>query len=100
MGEIIRVNPMELKSTAKEIEASANNYQKISQELMQKATEMGDAWKGTDNQAYVKQIKGFTEDLNNIVKKLKRVSEALEKQSENYTKRQDSNIENVGRLTN
>lgn len=100
MGEIIKVNPEELKSTASKIETNASNYQKVSSKLMEIATEMGEAWKGADNQAYVSQIKGFTEDLNDMVKKLKRVSEALEQQSTNYIKRQESNIEDIGKLTN
>ena len=100
MGEIIKVEPEKLRSAAEEIKSSSAKYDKIAKELMDNATQMGEAWKGADNQAYVNQIKGFVEDLENMVKKLNQVSNALIEQAQNYTKRQDSNIENSQRLQN
>lgn len=100
MGEIIRVEPEKIRSAAEEIKSSASKYDKIAKELMENATQMGEAWKGTDNQTYVNQIKGFVEDLENMVKKLNQVSDTLEQQAQNYIKRQEANVENAQRLQN
>ena len=67
---------------------------------MEKATTMGNAWAGEDNQAYVNQIKGFTEELDNMASKLNTVSMTLSEQGTNYSNRQDANIEDARKLQN
>lgn len=97
---LIKVNPKALDDASAKIEESAKKYDKISKLLMDRATRMGNAWEGDDNQAFVKQISGLTEDLDSMVKKLKLVSMALNKQSDNYKKTQKGIIDNVKNLKN
>lgn len=97
---LIKVNPKALSEASDKISESSKKYQKISKLLMDRATKMGSAWEGDDNQAFVKQITGLTEDLDNMVKKLKLVSMALNKQSKNYSKTQKGIIDNVKKLKN
>ena len=96
----IRVNPKALKDASEKIKESAEKYNKISKLLMDTGTKMGNAWVGDDNQAFVKQISGLTEDLEDMSKKLKKVSMALDTQSKNYSKTQKGIIDNVKKLKN
>ena len=100
MGEVIKVDPKKLLEAADKMEGSASKYEKIGKSLMERATRMGEAWQGEDNQAYVNQIKGFTDDLESMVKKLRRVVAALQAQAKNYNDTQKNNIDNAKKLNN
>ena len=97
---LIKVDPKALTDASKKIEDSSKNYKKIAKLLMDRATKMGDAWEGDDNKAYVKQITGLTEELDNMVEKLRTVSMALKEQANNYKKTQKDIIDNVKKLKN
>ena len=58
------------------------------------------AWEGADNQAFVEQITGFTEELKSMADKLSVSSETLHKEKQNYVERMDGNIANVKKLAN
>lgn len=100
MGKVIRVTPEELDNASTKLSELSDNYTTIYQKLMQTATTMGEAWEGADNQAFVSQISGFCDDLKQMADKLKNASQALKKQSDNYTQRQQSNITSVKKLAN
>jgi uncharacterized protein YukE len=67
---------------------------------MQEASTMGSAWEGEDNQYFVKQIEGFTHELETMAKKLFDAGEALDQQRANYVAQQDDNILKVQKLVN
>ena len=90
----------EMAKTAQKLNQLSQNYKQISKELMDCATTMGSAWEGADNQAFVKQISGFTAELDAMSQKLLDASKALDKQRANYVARQDQNIQEVQRLKN
>ena len=96
----IKVNPSELIAASNKISESSKKYQKIAKLLMDRATKMGSAWEGDDNQAFVKQITGLTDELDSMAKKLNKVSEALTEQIKNYSKTQKGIIDNVKKLKN
>ncbi|MCQ2495540.1 MAG: WXG100 family type VII secretion target [Lachnospiraceae bacterium] len=101
MGKSISVSSFEemARASAKLAEISGT-YREIYRQLMQEAQTMGAAWDGADNQAFVEQISGFTEELNAMADKLQTASEALKQQHDNYVARQDDNIAQVRKLIN
>ena len=101
MGKIIEVTSFEeMEQTAVKLKEISETYTAIYTRLMEDANTMGNAWRGADNQAFVEQINGFTENLKNMAEKLVAVSEALRQQKNNYMNRQENNIQNVKKLTN
>ena len=101
MGKQFSVESFEaLGNASKQLQAHSETYTQIYTQLMQEASTMGAAWEGADNQAFVEQINGFTEELKAMAQKLATASQALEKQRANYVERQDLNITTVKKLTN
>lgn len=100
MGKVIRVTPEELEAASKKLSEFSATYTQIYQQLMQQTNEMGTAWEGEDNQAFVNQISGFCDDLKLMADKLQTASEALMQQKSNYSARQQANMEQVKQLKN
>ena len=100
MGKNIQVDPSKIDTAASKLAELSSTYDSIAKQLMMDATTMGAAWQGEDNQAFCNQIKGFVEELNQMVKKLKNASETLTKQSTNYKNRQDAITSAVKNLRN
>ncbi len=101
MGKKIQVDSFsDMANAAKKLKSLSVTYDQIAQQLMQDASTMGAAWEGADNQAFVQQITGFTQELKDMSKKLDVCSQALDKQRENYVARQDANITQVKKLVN
>lgn len=100
MGKNIQVDPSKIDAASTKLAELSNTYDSIAKQLMSDATTMGEAWQGEDNVAFCNQIKGFTEELTQMAKKLKNGSETLAQQSTNYKQRQDSITAAVKNLTN
>ncbi len=100
MGKNIAVDPSKLDSAATTLSELSTTYSSLSKELMSEATTMGEAWQGEDNQAFVAQISGFTEELEQMAQKLATAAETLTQQSTNYKTRQDTITASVKSLTN
>ena len=100
MGKNIQVDPSKIDAAASKLSELATTYDSIAKQLMSDATTMGEAWQGEDNVAFCNQMKGFTEELSQMVKKLQSGSETLSQQSSNYKQRQDAIASSVKNLTN
>lgn len=100
MGKTFSVDPQVLANTSSKLETISTTYSDLAQQLMQKAQTMGAAWDSEDNLAFVNQITGFTDDLNNMATKLLTASQAMKQQSTNYTTHKDDNISSVKKLSN
>ena len=100
MAKRIRVTPEELQAASGQLAEFSATYTDIYSQLMQQANTMGQAWEGEDNQSFVNQINGFTEELKNMAQKLQTASEALKSQANNYAQRQQANVAAVQQLTN
>lgn len=100
MGKNIQVDPSKIDSASAKLDELSTTYDSIAKQLMMDATTMGDAWQGEDNQAFCNQIKGFTEELSQMAKKLKSASDTLKQQSTNYKNRQDAITSAVKNLAN
>jgi WXG100 family type VII secretion target len=100
MGKVIRVTPEELETSSTKLGEYSETYLQISNQLMMQAETMSQAWEGDDNLAFVNQIKGFTEELKMMSDKLKTASDVLLQQKNNYSTRQQNNIDQVKQLAN
>ena len=101
MGKTIHVTSFsEMAGVSAKLRGLSETYDSISRQLMNEAETMGAAWEGADNEAFVRQISGLTDDLKRMSDKLMTVSEALKSQHDNYVSRQNDNIAAAGRLAN
>lgn len=101
MGKDIFVGSFDdMAKAAQKLQSLSETYTGIYTQLLQEASTMGAAWEGADNQAFVEQISGFTEELKGMAAKLSMASQALDKQRANYVARQDNNITQVKKLAN
>lgn len=100
MGKNIQVDPSKLDQASAKLAELSGTYDSIAKQLMSEATAMGEAWQGEDNVAFCTQIKGFTEELAQMAKKLQKGSETLKQQSTNYKQRQDAITAEVKTLAN
>ncbi|NLM34497.1 MAG: WXG100 family type VII secretion target [Clostridiales bacterium] len=96
----IRVTPEELGTASQKLAEMSNNYSEISKQLLQEASNMGAAWEGADNQAFVQQITGMCNSLQKMAEKLAEASAALDKQKNNYQARLQANIDAIKKLAN
>lgn len=101
MGKTFSVTSFEdMAKAAKRLQELSETYTEIYGQLMQEATTMGAAFEGADNQAFVEQISGFTEELKAMAEKLFLAGQALDQQRANYVARQENNIAQVKKLKN
>ena len=88
----------ELSRTASFLKDAAASYQRISVQLMDRATHMGAAYDSDDNRASVTQIQGCTSDLRMMAQRLNDTADMLMQQRHNYEERMEGNIAAVRRL--
>ncbi|WP_216830390.1 WXG100 family type VII secretion target [Alkalihalobacterium elongatum] len=100
MARTIRVEPAVLETTAARIEQQAADYERIYRQLYAEVDGMGAAWQGTDNQAFVTQIKGFTDDFQKMATLMKQYAEYLRLSAKTYRETQNEVINHARRLTN
>ncbi|MCL2157958.1 MAG: WXG100 family type VII secretion target [Oscillospiraceae bacterium] len=94
------VDPPELHKASQALSNLSEEYIIVYSRLMTTASTMGEAWKATDNLAFVDQIKGFCEELKAMADHLLQAGTALEQQATNYETTRDNNITGVKQLTN
>lgn len=100
MGKIRVDSFADMKKAANNLIELSGTYAEISKSLLQVASTMGAAWDGADNQAYVQQINGLSDDLQKMSDKLNLGGETLKQITTNYEERQSDNIAQVQKLAN
>lgn len=100
MGKTIIADPSKIRVASDRMSELSQTYSSISKQLMNNASTMGEAWQGEDNLAFVNQVSGFAEDLQNMAQKLQQGAEILMQQANNYTNRQESIISATKGLAN
>ena len=90
----------EMGKAAAKLQSYSESYTEIYTKLLQNAQTMGVAWEGADNQAFVEQITGFTEELKYMAQRLAEDSKTLDTMKNNYANRQDTNMTQVKKLQN
>ena len=86
------VTPAELGTVAGKLAELSQKYLSVKSQLLQTATSMGEAWQGSDNQAFVAQITDFCNELEKIGKKLDTASETMKTQKGQYETRLAENL--------
>ncbi len=101
MGKKIQVDSFsDMAAAANKLRSLSQIYDAYAKQLMRDASTMGAAWDGADNQAFVRQITGFTQELKDMADKLKLCGDTLDKQRRNYESQQNNNISQVKKLIN
>lgn len=98
MADIKVTSYQELHNTARQLNDSSQTYRDIYKSLLNLANEMGQAWEGADNKAYVERINGIANRLEDMSKKLEVASKTLDTQATNYETAQSQNAQQAGRL--
>lgn len=100
MGNKIVVDPAQLDSTAAQIENQAADYEQIFNQLFSEVGALGSAWQGKDNQAYVQQIEGFRDDLQQMAQLMRDYAEFLKTSAKTYRDTQESVASGAKSLAN
>ena len=94
------VTPAELGKAANQLRSISENYTSLYKSLFEKVQAMGAAWDADDNLAFVSQINGFCDYLQNMALKFQTAASALDMQKQNYEDRMTSNVTEVKKLIN
>lgn len=90
----------EMNAAADNLHKFSEEYQRISDQLMNVAQTMGDAWSGEDNLRFVEQISGCKDNLAAMAEHLEKASTTLRQQNENYSNKMEANKVAVSKLAN
>lgn len=96
----INVEPQALEQTATRMEEQCTSYDKTYHQLYSCVDAMQVAWQGSDNLAYVNQIKGFQKDFNQMVILMRQYVEFLRQSAKAYRMTQEDRIAQARALTN
>ncbi len=94
------VNTENMRTTAAQIRAYAQEYESIANKLMQTAQQVGSVYQSADAQVFLTQIQGCHNDLKAMVAKLNLVSQTLEQQTKNYETVSSHNSQQARKLGN
>ena len=100
MGISLSVETQTLKDSATKINNYADTFENIYKSLLQQAENMGDAYQGDENIAYVEKIKELSTKLNGMTEHLRNASQTLNTQAQNYENRKNDNIAQIRKLSN
>lgn len=100
MSRKIVVDPARLDAAAQKMESQAADYQAQYTKLFSEVEGMGAAWKGSDNLAFVNQIKGYMDDFQNMVSLMNQYSDFLKQAAIVYRDTQQDIINTAKRLSN
>lgn len=96
----LTVDTAELHSASQKLAKQAEEYTALYNRLLNTASTMGEAWKAPDNLAFVDQINGFCQELQDMASHIEQASLALEQQATNYDTTSENNVTSVKKLAN
>jgi len=97
-GEVIKVTPSRLRSTASNIQQLAGDYQKLYGSVYQEVEAMQKFWDAEDNKKYASKIAQFRDDFEDMYKEMKKYWEHLEEAAGSYERTQQNVINEADRL--
>lgn len=84
MGKKIMIDPAKVKTTAKKIEAEANEYKSLFTQMFSEVEALSSAWQGADNIAYTSKITSYKGDFEKMKLLMDRYAEHLTKSAANF----------------
>ncbi|WP_216083867.1 WXG100 family type VII secretion target [Hydrogeniiclostridium mannosilyticum] len=100
MAVSITVDPQKLEAASQQISTEAAEYESIYRNLFTEVDNMSAAWQGADNLAFTNQIKGFTDNFQDMKKLMDQYSEFLKSAAQMYRQTQDDRVAQAKNLTN
>ena len=100
MSRSITVEPSRLENAANRIDQQSADYERTYKAMFSEVEAMGAARQGTDNTAYVSQIKGFQDDFVKMTNLMRQYSEFLKLSAKTYRETQNEVINQARRLSN
>lgn len=95
---MIKASYGEMRSDAEQISNAAGNYKSNVEKLFQEVEQLGDVWKGTDNQEYVTKVSGYKEDMISLGTAVDGYAKFLQASADAINKTQDEVKNLAGRL--
>lgn len=94
------VDTPEMHKASQKLTQLSEEYTSLYNRLINTASTMGEAWKAPDNLAFVDQINGFCEELQQMTQHISQSAQALEMQAKNYETTCENNVTGVKKLVN
>lgn len=95
MADGLIVSPQELQAASERVKEKAAQYKASYDRIYAAVDSLSTHWSGEGNQAFVAQIRGFENDLDNMRKLLEKYSEFLFISGNNYQNAENIIIENA-----
>ena len=100
MAVSITVDPQKLEAASQQISTKAAEYESIYRNLFTEVDNMSAAWQGADSLAFTNQIKGFTDNFQDMKKLMDQYSEFLKSAAQMYRSTQEDRVAQAKNLTN
>lgn len=100
MAGKIKVNPQTLEQASTKIQGLVDQYEQQYKDVFKKIEALKACWDGSDNLAYVEQVKGFEEDFKNMAKEMDNYAKFLKDSANAYRSVQQQVAQNAKKLTN
>lgn len=94
------VDTPEMHKASQKLTQMSEEYSTLYNRLINTASTMGEAWKAPDNLAFVDQITGFCEELQQMAQHIEQAAQTLEIQAKNYETTCENNVTGVKKLAN
>lgn len=99
MAGTISVTPEELRRSAQDVNGKVNEYVSLYRKLYGEVDSIGTHWTGEANQNYVKQIKGFEKEFENLKNVLTAYVDFLNEAARVYEQTEANIRDGAGKLT-
>lgn len=100
MAITLSVQTQELKDGAVKLNNHADALENIGKSFVQQGENMGDAYQGDENTAFVEKLKELSTKLYAMAEHLRNASKTLNTQAQNYEDRKNDNIAQINKLGN
>jgi WXG100 family type VII secretion target len=94
----LRVTPEKLRSTSGQFAQSNTNVSKLTQQMMNIASELNSTWAGEAARTYYDKLKGLDQDIQKLTRMIKEHTEDLENMAKLFENAEKMNMATVGAL--
>ena len=100
MAGMIKVDPQMLEQAATKIDSLVGQYEQQYKTVFSKFDALKACWDGSDNLAYVTQVKGFEEKFINMQTEMQNYAKFLKDSAKAYRNAQQEIAQSAKKLTN